>query len=254
MLLSACANQVLQEFGGAMPDNLVSFEDASREFLSVRALELQRLGVATTDYTVTKSTLNASDRDGLLSPIFGEDMIPAFAELTPIDSSNENYKYKVAIITPDLIPAYEGTRAIAFYGTPKRYRLAWDAWDDGTLTVYYDPVEDLTAIGQSSDVSFPAAFWTMLYKKAALNLVRLAIFKLAIIDPAEFRTSKMDIERSLNSFVALLAPQVAEWEAEFKRYRALDLNTQPHLRRTQDELSLADYHNTSRANPLDFVG
>ena len=254
MLLSACANQVLQEFGGAMPDNLVSFEDASREFLSVRALELQKLGVSTADFTVTKSVLNASTRDGLVTPSFGEDMIPAFAELTPRDSSDENYKYKVEIISADLIPAYEGTRSIAFYGTPKRYRLAWDAWEDGTLTIFYDPVEDITSIGQASDVTFPSAFWTMLFKKAALNVVRLAIFKLAIIDPAEFKSTKADIERSLQSFVALISPQVAEWEHEFRRHRSLDMNTQPHLRRTQDELALADYHNVSRANPLDFVG
>lgn len=253
MLLSACANQVLQEFGGAMPDNLVSFEDASREFLSVRALELQKLGVATTDYTVTKSTLNATSRDGLVSPIFGNDMIPAWVEARP-DSQSENVRYKVEIVTPDLIPAYEGTRAIAFYGTPKRYRLAWDAWEEDNVTIYYDPVEDLTSIGQSTDVTFPQAFWTLLFKKAALNVVRLALFKLAIIDPAEFKTNKADIERSLNSFVVLISPQIAEWERELRKYRSLDLNTQPHLRRTQDELALADYNNVSRANPLDFTG
>lgn len=254
MLLSQCANQVLQEFGGAMPESLVSFEDASREFLSVRALELQKLGVATTDYTVTKTTLSASDRDGLLSPIFGDDMIPAWVEATPANSSNNNIRYKVAIITPDLIPAYEGARAIAFYGNPKRYRLSWDAWDDDTVTIYYDPVEDLTAIGQADDLTFPQAFWTLLFKKAALNTVRVALVKLALVNPSEFQGTKSDVVNALNSFVGLLAPQVAEWEHELRRYRALDLNTQPHLRRTQDELALADYNNVSRANPLDFIG
>lgn len=254
MLLSTAANNVLQEFGGAMPDNLISFEDATREFLNVRALELQKLGIATGDHTVTKSTLNASDRDGLVSPIFGEDMIPGFVELHRFDANYENDRDKVEIISVDLIPSYEGGRAIAFYGTPKRYRLAWDAWDEGTITVYYDPVEDITEIGQSQDITFPAAFWTFLIKKAALNLIRVALVKLAIIDPAEFRTSKQDISKALTSFVALISPQVLEWEREFHKFRNADLNTQPHLRRTTDEINYADWSNVTGVRPLDLIG
>lgn len=253
MLLSTCANQVLQEFGGAMPEVLVSFEDASREFLSVRALEMQKLGASTTDITVTKSNLSANTRDGLLPTITGVGMIPAFVELMHYDSSSE-VRSKVEILPTELIPAYEGSRAIAFYGTPGRYRLAWDAWDEGTIVLWHDPIDDLTQFTGATDVNFPPNFLTYLFKKTALNLVRVANFKLAIVDPASLRASQNNIAGALKQFEASLASQVGDWNAEFKKWRNMDLNSQAHLRRTNDEIQSVGYNNITGNNPLDFTG
>jgi hypothetical protein len=251
MQLSACANQVLQEFGGAMPDVLVSFEDASREFLSVRALELQKLGVSTTDLTVTRVPLNASTREGNVPTSTGVGMIPAFVELTP-DGVTDG-RLKVEIIPLELIPSYEGSRAIAFYGTPTRYRLAWDAWDDGTLTLWHDPIEDLTQFQATTEITFPPNFLTHLFKKTALNLVRMARLKLALVDPASLRNSQANIATALSGFEMSIAAQVADWEVEAKKWRNQDLNSQSHLRRTHDELGYGSYNNVTGSDPLDFV-
>lgn len=254
MLLSSCANQVLQEFGGVMPEVLMSFEDAEREFLSVRALELQKLGVSTTDITVTKSTLNATQRDGLLNTSEGDGMIPAFVELTPDSSTSGDDRVKVEILPVELIPSYEGARAIGFYGTPGRYRLAWDAWDEGTLTIWYDPVEDLTSIGAATDISFPPNFFTYIFKKTALNLIRVAVAKLMIVDPAQFKESKGNITAALSAFEKSIDRQVGEWEHEFKKWRNLDLNSSPHLRRTNDEIQARGYNNVTGHIGGDFAG
>lgn len=253
MLLSTCANQVLQEFGGAMPDNLLSFEDAQREFISVRALELQKLGISTTDITVTKRTISPNARDALLSPGIG-DAIPAFIELSPFSDNTGNLRYKVEIIPVELIPAYEGGRAIAFYNTPLRYRVAWDVWNEGTLTLWYDPIEDVTQIRSASDLTFPAAFWTFIIKKAAINLVRLAKLKLVLIDPSNLSTNKGDIVNVLTMFEQSLLPQVAEWQMEFKKFLNLDLNNQSHLRRTNEEIKMRGFDNTTGYDPLDLIG
>lgn len=253
MLLSTVANQVLQEFGGAMPDVLINFEDASREFLSVRALEMQKLGVSTTDVTVTKTTLNVSTRDGAVPTTTGVGMIPAFVELTTFDSSS-SARHKVEIVPTELIPSYEGSRAIAFYGTPTRYRISWDSWDDGTITLWHDPIDDLTQFESNSEVPFPPNFLMYLVKKTALNLVRVARFKLAIIDPASYRQSQANISSALGGFEASLAGQVADWSAEFKKWRNLDLNSQAHLRRTHDELDAAGFNNVTGNRPLDLIG
>jgi hypothetical protein len=254
MLLSTCANQVLQEFGGAMPEVLVSFEDASREFISVRALELQKLGVSTTDVTVTKSTLNASSREGTVPATTGVGMIPAFVELTLNDSGVPDARLKVEIIPTELIPSYEGSRAIAFYGTPMKYRLSWDVWDEGTITLWHDPIEDLTQFTSNSDVTFPPNFITYLFKKTALNLIRTAVLKLALVDPASLRQSQANIGTALSNFQGSLAAQCSEWEVEFRKWRNLDLNSQRHLRRTQDELALSDFDNVTGSSPLDYIG
>jgi hypothetical protein len=251
MLLSTCANQVLQEFGGSMPDNLISFEDACREFISVRALELQKLGVSTTDITVRQQTINPSSRDALYPQVYGEDMVPGWVELIPTNQVGSE-RYKVEILPADLIPAYEGSRAIAFYGTPKRYRLAWDAWDEGSLAVFMDPVEDITSISLSTDVSFPPNFWVLLFKKAALKLVKVALMKLAIVDPTEFRQSKQEIKQALSAFASMIAQEVQEWEKEMRRSRSLDFNAQPHLRRSNDEIRARGYDNISGTVPGDF--
>jgi hypothetical protein len=253
MLLSTCANLVLQEFGGVMPDSLVSFEDAAREFLSVRALELQKLGVSTTDITVSKRTIYPTERDALLTVTDGIAAIPAFVELTLRDDTSDR-RSKVEIVPTEAIPGYEGSRAIAFYGTPQRYRLSFDAWDEDGITLWYDPVEDITAVTLATDLTFPANFWTYVVKKAAINIVRVGILKLAVLDPAHYKANKKDIAAALQAFASLLAPQVVEWEMEFKKFRNLDLNSQAHLRRTQDEIMAGDFDNVTGNIPLDFIG
>jgi hypothetical protein len=253
MLLSTCANQVIQEFGGVVPENLLSFEDAMREFLSVRALELQKVGASTTDLTCTKLALAPSSRDALVGGSIGN-AIPAFAELTPSSDSTGNTRYKVEILPTELVPAYEGARVIAFYGTPTRYRLGWDAWNEGTLILWYDPIEDLSLLTSATDLTFPPAFWTFIIKKAAFNLVRLLKLKLVALDPANLTTRKADLVNVLTMFEQSLIGQVGEWQAEFRKYINLDLNSQSHLRRTSDEIRARGYDNVSGLDPLDLAG
>lgn len=259
MKLADCGNQVLQEFGGAMPDNLISFEDAVREFLNVRGLELQKLGMSVSDVTLTKQTLNPSARDEALPIGFGDDCIPAFAVATP-NSGSDTWSAKVAILPMDTIDSYEGSRAIAFYGnTPKRIKYAWDVWDcDETVVVYFDPVEDMTTwtidpATQAPEVVFPPGFLPMLFKKAALNLIRVALVKLALVNPAEYISGKGDIFTALKMFENSIAAQVAEWDFEARRFRSLGRNQQPHKRRTFDEILAADWDNTTNNNPLDWT-
>jgi len=236
-----------------MPDSLVSFEDAEREFINVRALELQKIGVSSTDITVVKQQLHPTTRDQLLIPTNGIDMIPAFVEIRPREMYGEE-RSKVEIVPVDAIPSYEGARAIAFYGTPMRYRISWDAWEEGDMTLYYDPVEDITSYGLSSDLTFPNGFWPFLIKKTALNVVRIAKVKLALINPSEYTMQKGDIANALFSFEMSIGGQVMDWEREIQKFRNLDLNSQPHLRRTQDELRARDWNNVSRNSPLDYEG
>lgn len=252
MLLSTCANQVLQEFGGVLPESLLSFEDAQREFISVRALELQRLGISTTDITVSSRQIIPNERDAALTPVFGAGMLPAFVEVVPRGSSNDNERYKVEILPVELIPDYEGARAIAFYGTPTRYRLAWDAWDEGPMIVWYDPIEDITQIGTSTDLTFPPAFWTFLIKKAALNLARVAQLKLVVLDSSRHRSNAGAISATFGAFVASLSAQVQDWEREFHKFRNIDLNSQPHLRRTNEEIKARGFNNVTGYDPLDW--
>lgn len=255
MLLSTAANQVLQEFGGTIPENLLSFEGAKREFMSVRALELQKLGIASTDITVVKQVLTPSSRDEVFPGGVGADIIPAFVEVQLLSAlaNQDETRYKVEIIPVELIPAYEGARVIAFYGlNPKRYRLGWDAWNEGELTLWYDTIEDLLTITGNTDLAFPQAFWTFIVKKTALNLIRIIRFKLAYNTPSEIKNTVPQVTSALNLMEQSMIAQVAEWQMEFRKYLNIDLNTQPHLRRTNDEIKRRDYNNVTGAYPGEF--
>lgn len=252
MKLLTAANQVLQEFGGVLPDTLADIEDAARELVSVRALELQKLGISTSDATLTTMTITPAARDEVVSLGSNADIIPAFAVATPLNASNDALRYKVAIIPADRIHAYEGSRAIAFYGRPKRIMYAWDVWDcDETITLYYDPVESVIAQEISGNIDFPPGFYTMLVKKAALNIARVVKLKLAVLSPADY-PNRGEIVNVLSAFEQSIAGQVAEWEMEARKARSMDRNQQPHLRRTWDEIKYADFDNTSGATPGDF--
>lgn len=232
LILSTCANQVLQEFGGAMPENLLGFEDAMREFLAVRALELQKLGISGTDKTVTSTSLAPTVRDAALPGGFG-DITPAFVQLADAGDSTGNTVSKVEIVPIEDIADYEGARAISFYGNPMRYRLAWDAWLEGTVYVWSNPILDLSAVTETTVMTFPPAFWTLLYKKTARNLVRIATLKIAfqVSDDPGLSTVAAALAVLLDS----LSAQTVEWEREFRKYTNLDLNAQPHLRRSIEE-------------------
>lgn len=247
------ANQVLQEFGGVLPDSLVSIEDAARELLSVRALELQKLGVSTSDITLTTMTITPAARDEAVSLGTNADIVPAFVVATPLNAASDSIRYKVAIIPPDRIHAYEGSRAVAFYGTPKRIMYAWDVWDcDESLTLYYDPIEDVSAIDTETTLTFPPGFYTMLVKKAALNIARVVKLKLAVLSPLDY-PNRGEIVNVLSSFEASIAGQVADWEAEARKFRSLDRSQQPHLRRTWDEIKYSDFDNVTGSTPGDFT-
>lgn len=233
-----------------LPDVVLSFEDARREFLQVYALEMQRLGISDTDRTVTEAVIETDARD---EQIKGVERLPAFAEFHPSTAPNENYREKVEIVPLEMIAEYEGSRAIAFYGHPLRYRAAWDFWKHGTLYLFYDPVPIIESVAGADDISFPRAFYTYLVKKAALNLVPVARLKLAFLAPEEQKEMLPVILPVLASLEASLAMQAAEWARQFELYRNKDGNETARLRRTNDELQFSNYKNTTGRNPLDFT-
>lgn len=251
MQLSFYANQTLQEFGsGAVPESLLSFEDAQREFLAVRALELQKAGIAASDVTVTKQTVSPSMRDDIVPPGFGN-VTPAFAELAPFSDSTGNLRYKVEIVPIEDVPSYEGARVIGFYGNnPLRYRIGWDAWDEGDLYLWYDPIEDISQINAGSDLSFPTAFWMFAVKKTALNLVRVLRLKIALIGPDGFNDRMPQANNALDALEKSLFMQCGEWQLEWKKYLNLDLSTGPHLRRSNSEIRARGYHAISGKDVL----
>lgn len=252
MQLSDCISRVLSEFGGALPESLVSYSDVVKELVSVRSLELQKLGIATTNITTSHIEFTPSSREGSLPVPY--DYIPSFVEFIPNNTSQDvRIRYKVEILPVESISEYEGARAIAFYGMPRKYLLSWDCWKFGKLDVWFDPVEDFTAINSdTSDITFPPAFWNFLFKKTALNIVRVALLKISMSRDPEIVERMELIRSSLAMFAKDLNNAVAEWEMEMAKFRNLDLNTQPHLRRTQEEILLSSYNNVTGSTPGDY--
>jgi hypothetical protein len=255
MKLGACVSSVMAELGGNLPDGILTYADASTEFLSVRALELQKMGISSTNVTSDHIVINPPSREGLL-PTYPSipyvDVIPSFVELIPKNISTNSYiRYKVEIVPVESIPEYEGARAIAFFGMPRKYRLAFDVWDSGSLDLWYDGVEDITTKDVTSDVTFPPAFWTFLFKKTALNLISKAMLRLSYNTSPQTRKLAGDLTNGLKMAAEGLAMQVKEWELEMMKFRNLDLNTQPHLRRTHEEILLSDYNNITGFTPGD---
>lgn len=254
MQLSGCVNAVYSEFGGVIPPELLSFEDVAREFLSCRQLEMQKLGISTTNITTNHVVITPSAREGTLTVSGADQVIPSFVELIPKNQSSDlRIRYKVEIIPVELVADYEGSRAIAFFGFPQKYLLAWDAWKYGDLDLWYDPVEDLTTfnVTKQTDIIFPKAFWTFLFKKTALNLIKIVMLKLMTNTSSHISAYSDKLSIALKMFYENLSLQVNEWEIEMMKYRNLDLNTQPHLRRTMEEILLNDYNNITDFTPGD---
>lgn len=251
--LDSCANGVLQEFGGLLPETILSFEDAKREFLYTRALEIQKLGIADSNKTVTSAKLVVSSRTGLLllpDDAGDADIFPAAVEFQPTGTTG---RQKVVIIEVDDIPGYEGDRAIAFFDNPMKYRLSWDCWKTGDLFLFYDPIEDITTIRGADTLKFPLAFWTLLTKKTAFNLVDMIRLKLAWLQRAEeHEQTRVEVRGQIPALLgalasreAKLAVQVQEWEREFRRWINKDLSQGPYLRRNQMEINARAYRDVS---------
>jgi len=234
--LNDCSNRVLAEFGGRLPAHLLQFEDARREFLEVRSLQLQRLGISDTDKTVQKLDLSAFDRDGNL-PDDVSIGTPAFAEYYDYNShSNPNSRQKVEIVPVENIPEFEGSRVIAFYGSPLRYRAGFDFWNTGTVSVWFDGVEELLNSTGDMDANFAPAFITYVIKQAAMNLVPVARLNLSMNSLPEEGERMPFIMEALNGFERNLAMQTEHWYKEFKKYVGSGLNTQSRLRRSNFEI------------------
>jgi hypothetical protein len=234
MQLNTAANAVLGEFGNIIPEPLFAHDDAKREFLYTRALELQKLGIADSDKTVVIDQLDVSSRDGQLNmPGQFAGMMPAFVEHL---RTNATKPETVRIVQPEDIPSYEGTRAIAFYSEPLRYRVAWNSWETGVLYLGYDGIEDMNQLGGTTDLTFPPAFWTMLVKKTALKAIATIRLKMAFLNRAEEKENISLIADALKSKEATLLADVSEWQKEFHRWINKDLNQQATLRRHADEL------------------
>ena len=237
------------EFGtGVIPEELLSFEDVKVQTSQVRALELQKLGVSDTDRTVTKDTLGATQRDDVLPPKFGS-VIPAFAEVQYNQQTDPTRREKVEIVPVESIPELEGSRCIAFYGEPMRYRLAWDSWNDngGIVYLWFDPIEDISSSLGSQDKIFPEAFWTLIVKKAALNVIRIVRMKALHID----KNDREELNSILSMFEASMIAQIGEWERQFQIWKNLDYNSGPRLRRTLEEIMDRSYDNVTGREPLD---
>lgn len=247
--LNENAARVSVEFG-RLSNNLIQFEDVAREFLQVRSLELQRLGISDTEKTVVHKTIKTGQREGNMAA-YGN-FTPAFCEYIPNNAVSPDLRYKVAIIPVDQVPEYEGGRAIAFFGNPRKYRAAWDFWENGEIDVWYDPIDDINTLVGSSDMAFAPNFDTFLVKQTQFNLIPLACINLAVNGTVEEEAKSKAIERALDKMGEYLQPQLAKWEKEFRKYLTRDYNTQKHLRRTQDEILAQNYGNVSGNNPTDY--
>jgi hypothetical protein len=238
--LNNSANRVLGEFGQRIPAEILTFEDARREFLSVRSLALQRLGISDTDKLLTDRIVTGGQRTGML-PAF-EDHIPSFVEYERSNPTTINpAPEKVEIVPLDKIPSYEGGRTIAFYDNQRRYRTSWDHWKNGTMRIWYAPMEDLAQVRGADDADFMTAFTTFLVKQTAMNLTSIIRMNLALQADSEQDLQRLTlIGDALSALQITLLPQVEEWKRAFKQYVNKDLNTQPHLRRTQGETTTFD--------------
>jgi hypothetical protein len=235
MILNTAANSVMMEFGGILDERLLAFEDAKREFLYTRALELQKLGIADSNKTVVIDELATAARDGELTMPEGlASMMPAFVEFQYNNTTGA--RSQVRIVAVEDIPNYEGSRAIAFYGEPLRYRLSWNAWEQGDLYLGYDGIENPSAVGGANDLAFPPAFWTFLVKKTAFNLIDIIRLKLSFLMREEEADQMKAIASALDSKEQKLVVQTQEWSKEFARWINKDLNQQPILRRSNEEL------------------
>lgn len=250
--LNSNAARVLAEFGGRLPAHLLQFEDARREFLQTRALELQKLGASDTDKTVQKISLRLKDRVGaVLVPKGLEGVIPAFVETSVCNCGNCGSVEKVEIVPVEKIPEYTSGRVIAFFGNPLQYRTNFNCC---SAALWFDPVEDLMSIEGADETKFVPAFTTYLVKKAALNLCGALLMNIALHSAPEEDERMKIIIGAITGFQNNLSIQVSEWALEFKKYVNFPFNTQPNLRRTQDEISVRGYHNTTRSRPLDYIG
>jgi hypothetical protein len=247
--LNIHANNVLGEFGFLPSEVELSFEDVKREFVRVRALEMQKLGISDTDKTLTSMTVDTSAR--VRDALVGTNMIPAFAELTR-NANYPNQKQKVEVVPLEEIPTFENSYALAFYGTPLRYRLAFDAWDEGTLTLYYDAIDDYDAILGATNITFPPNFYIYLECKTALALVALLRLKLTWIFPEDKQLQMQLILKALDQFQQGKLMYADEWQREFRIWKNKDMNEQPRLRRTNTELFDKGYDDLSRGRNASF--
>jgi hypothetical protein len=241
--LNEQSNRVLQEFGGRIPANLLQFEDARREFLSVRSLELQKLGVS--HKTVESKLLSGNARSGTLSP----EMTPSFVEFSYTGTTGV---HRVEIVSLDKLPEYESGRAISFYGD--RYKTSFDFWNNGAITLWYDPIEDFFNTSGDDDVPFVSSFSTYLVKQAAFNLCGVLMLNLALNAAPEEEEKMKLVVNLLTGFQTTLSMQVAEWKKEFKKHVNAPFGNQPHLRGTNDEILAQGFNNIRRSSPLDYVG
>jgi len=239
------ANRVLAEFGGRLPAHLLQFEDARREFLEVRALQLQRLGISDTDKTVQKVELSAFGRDGTLPDDLAVGT-PAFAEFYHYNNyANPDTREKIEIVPVEQIPEFEGSRVIAFYGSPLRYRAGFNFWDSGTISVWFDGVDELLNATGDMDAGFAPAFITYVVKQAAMNLVPVARLNLSMNSLPEEGERVPFIMEALNGFERNLAMQTEHWHKEFKKYVGSGLNTQSRLRRSNFEIKARGFNDLS---------
>jgi hypothetical protein len=243
-------SQVMMEFGGIIPSNLLSYHDVAREFLSVYSLEMQKLGISSTNITVKYSDVNLTTREFTVTSIPGVtgDFIPAFVEF---NEKNTTTPKKVEIVPLSILPTYEGARAISFFDTPLKARTAWDYWKNGTLRIYYDPIPKLETINYGDGIVFPPNFNVYLVKKTAFFLIKVIRIKTMTYQPDYPGFSLEGFINALNMFEQTLGLQLQEWQEEFRKFKNIDRNFQPRLRRSWDEIHLLDYDNVTGNIPTE---
>ncbi len=252
LTLDTHANNVLQEFGGNIPENLLSYESVKRQFVRVRALELHKLGISDTDKTVVEGTLDVTTRSGAMPSKYQDiGIIPAFVELKPTNATTR--REKIEIVPIEQIADFETSYAIAFYGTPMQYKLSFDAWDRGEIYLFYDPVEDWDALVGSDSIVFPPNFLIYLECKTATLLIKQIKFNLTFKKPAEYTDEHIGMILSgLEELLQTKMVELGDWERQMKLWRNKDGNENPRLRRTADELQYSDYRNVTGNQPLDW--
>lgn len=244
-------SQVLSEFGDIIPSPILSFQDVAREFLNVYMLEMQKLGISNTNITVEYFDVTSPSREFNLRNVIGKDVFPAFIEFYPNNSIRID---KVEIVPLDKIPTYEGGKAAAFFGNPLKIKLSWDYWKDGKLRIYYDPIYDLTSTDLAENVSFPPNFIPYIVKKTAYYLIGLILLKASTLSYVDSDFNLQNFVSAMNAIKENLNTQIIEWSEEFRKFKNIDRNFQPRLRRTWDELQGMSYDNVTGNYPLKNEG
>lgn len=212
--LGTHANNILALFGH-LPECMLSMEEAANAFLRTRKFYWQQIGTSAQDMRVRRILLDttAHEREFELPGGIESDAFPAFAEIeVAIESGGE--RAPVDIVPREALLRREGERALSVFDFPIRARLAWDAWDDGDVYLFYDPSARLEG-DLDTEIVFPYEYLEMIEQKSAYDLAALAMVKEQQESFNMDRPANEGLIRGLGALSQTFAANIQRWEREW---------------------------------------